>query len=368
MKTVCELNKCVGCMACFEICSQNAIVIKDDLNAYNALINDKCINCGVCHRICQLNNPARTIIPKYWYQGWSNDEEIRTNGSSGGLAMSIAKAFVNNGGIVCSCAFENGKFKYKFATDVDELIQFSGSKYVKSTPEGIYKKIKDCLRSRKNVLFIALPCHVSALYNFVGKELSSNLYTIDLICHGTPSPQVLELFFEQYNLKLNQLQNLRFRNKGRYQLEYNHQSVVQSGAMDCYSIAFLSSLIYTDNCYECQYAKRERVSDITLGDSWGSDLSSKEWEKGISLILCQTEKGKKILEESDIKLYPVDLETAIAKNHQLAHPSIKPEKWETFFTKIKNGKKFNRVVFECLPRKCIKQLLKQALLKGKIIR
>ncbi len=39
-KTVCEVNKCVGCMACVERCPSNAIQILDSLNAYNAIIDE----------------------------------------------------------------------------------------------------------------------------------------------------------------------------------------------------------------------------------------------------------------------------------------------------------------------------------------
>ena len=38
---------------------------------------------------------------------------------------------------------------------------------------------------------------------------------------------------------------------------------------------------YTENCYSCRYASQSRVSDISLGDSWGSELSEEEKKKGI---------------------------------------------------------------------------------------
>ena len=36
---------------------------------------------------------------------------------------------------------------------------------------------------------------------------------------------------------------------------------------------FIYSLFHTENCYECHYADTQRISDITIGDSWGSELS-----------------------------------------------------------------------------------------------
>ena len=65
----------------------------------------------------------------------------------------------------------------------------------------------------------------------------------------------------------------------------------------------------------------KRVSDITLGDSWGSEEDEETQKAGISLALCQTEKGKMLLEHSDLRLLDVDLKRAIEYNHQLRHPS-----------------------------------------------
>ena len=56
-------------------------------------------------------------------------------------------------------------------------------------------------------------------------------------------------------------------------------------------ISFLTALSDTENCYSCKDAQEKRPGDITLGDSWGTELPENEWKKGISLILCQTEKG-----------------------------------------------------------------------------
>lgn len=66
------------------------------------------------------------------------------------------------------------------------------------------------------------------------------------------------------------------------------------GKLD-YTMSFLSSLNYTENCYYCRYATDKRVGDITIGDAWGSDLKE-EIDNGISLIMCQTEKGEELLE------------------------------------------------------------------------
>lgn len=113
--------------------------------------------------------------------------------------------------------------------------------------------------------------------------------------------------------------------------------------------AFLKGLSYTENCYHCHYARLEKVSDITLGDSWGSTLPSKEIQRGISLILCQTRQGMELVEESSMCLQPVDLEQAVEHNRQLRRPSERPVKRDAFLNGLRAGKKMNGLVRKSYP-------------------
>lgn len=367
MKTVCELNKCAGCMACVDICPKGAIKIKDSLSAYNAEIDEnKCIGCNACHKVCQANHPAKAKAPIDWHQGWTENAETRKECSSGGAATAISKGFLENGGIVCGCTFNEGKFIFEFAENEDELKKFIGSKYVKSDPMGIYKEIKSRLKREEKVLFIGLPCQVAALKNYVSTDLSDKLYTIDLICHGTPSPKVLDIFLKQYGLTLSSLKDIKFRVKAKFQIYGDYKGIITKGVSDRYSIAFLNALTYTENCYRCPYAKTERVSDVTLGDSWGSELAMDEQKNGISLILNQTEKGNELLKMANLHLEAVDIKKAIASNHQLEYPSFKPKGREKFFDGLKD-RNFNSLVFRQLPKQCLRQDVKKVLIKLHII-
>lgn len=368
MKTVCQLNQCAGCMACVDICPKGAITIEDNLAAYNAVIDEnKCIGCNACHKVCQSNNPTKQISPIKWYQGWAEVSDVRKYSSSGGMATAISQAFIESGGVVCSCTFHDGEFIFEFAERIEDLNKFAGSKYVKSNPKGIYKSVKEYLKSGREVLFIGLPCQVSALKNFVGTQYEGGLFTVDLICHGTPSPKLLEMFLNQYGHTLTELRDIQFRVKAKFMVYGDYNGIITNGVSDKYSIAFLNSLTYTENCYSCQYAFKDRVSDLTLGDSWGSELPMDEQKKGISLILCQTEKGEKLLKGSGIHLEKVDIEKAIANNHQLSHPSLMPKNRDDFFKGLKKHK-FNRLVFRQFPKQCLRQDIKQLLIKAHIIR
>lgn len=361
MKTVCIKDMCAGCGACVESCSKGAIRLKEDIKAYNAVIDeDKCIDCGRCEKICPKNHPAEFRTPIEWYQGWSLDEDIRANSSSGGFASAIAKIFIENNGVVCTCKFSKGEFGFQFINNVKDLIETAGSKYVKSSPMGIYREILSKLKNGQKVLFIALPCQVSAVLNYVRGIGMENLYTIDLICHGTPSAQLLNMYVHQKGANIRNASKVSFRNKTNYDLQIDHSSV-EGYCQDNYTTAFLTSISYTENCYCCDYAQRKRVSDITLGDSWDSELPSEQAKKGISLALCQTLKGKMLLERANLCLYPVDIQRAIVANHQLTHPSTKPLKRDLFIQKIKDGKSLDRIMFMIEPRRELKKIAKRIL-------
>lgn len=372
IQTVCEKNMCAGCNACVNVCSHNAIKIVDLLYAYNAVIDeDLCVDCNACRQLCQYNKDVNATFPLSWNQGWAKSEEIRKNSSSGGAATALAIAFIKKGGLVCSCTLREGEFKFEFANSLDDLKKFSGSKYVKSNPEGIYRIIREKLKEGEKVLFIGLPCQVAALKLFIGEKYENGLYTVDLICHGTPSPKLLEMYLSENRFSLNNIRDIKFRKKTVFHLFNEYEEIGKKKTVDNYTFSFLSCLDYTENCYSCKYAKSERVSDITIGDSWGSELDSEEKKKGISLVLCQSKKGEKLLENSEMNLLSVDLDNAIKNNKQLQYPSKKPEKRDKFFTYILDKNGFDKAVMKSYRmvffKRRIRMIVKTILTKAKIL-
>ena len=178
---------------------------------------------------------------------------------------------------------------------------------------------------------------------------------------------LLNLYLKQQGILKTDIKHIAFRSENNtFNLQVNHQNLEDPRIQDRYTMAFLSSLTYTENCYSCKYAQEERVSDITIGDSWGSELSDEEIKKGISLILCQTEKGKQMVSNLSLHIEEVDLDKAVANNHQLRHPSQIPEMRSFFFDKIEKGEKFDSVVAKIYPKECIKQDIKKIMKKFKL--
>ena len=355
MKTVCELNMCNGCMACVEKCHRNAITIKDDLKYYNALIDTKkCVDCGLCTKVCPRENDNDMSKPKWWYQGWA-DSEIREHASSGGAASAIIRAFIKNGGYVASCLFDSGKFVFEVTNEMAVARKFAGSKYVKSKPEKIYGKIQSLLKANQKVLFIGLPCQVAAVNQFIKDK--TNLVTADLICHGTPSPYLLKKCLQEYGHDINTLTDINFRIKSLYELNRDGKPIAAFHTMDNYLIAFLHSYDYTENCYSCKFATLDRVSDITLGDSWGTELSG-EVKNGVSLILCQSEKGKELIESAGLNLLDVDINNAISHNEQLNKPSKCSKSRDQFFENYNRYNNFGKALVKTAPGIVAKEKVK----------
>ena len=355
MKTVCELNMCNGCMACVEKCHRNAITIKDDLKYYNALVDTKkCVDCGLCTKVCPRENDNDMSKPKWWYQGWA-DSEIREHASSGGAASAIIRAFIKHGGYVASCLFDSGKFVFEVTNEMAVARKFAGSKYVKSNPEKIYGKIQSLLKANQKVLFIGLPCQVAAVNQFIKDK--TNLVTADLICHGTPSPYLLKKCLQEYGHDINTLTDINFRIKSLYELNRDGKPIAAFHTMDNYLIAFLHSYDYTENCYSCKFATLDRVSDITLGDSWGTELSG-EVKNGVSLILCQSEKGKELIESAGLNLLDVDINNAISHNEQLNKPSKCSKLRDQFFENYNRYNNFGKALVKTAPGIVAKEKVK----------
>ena len=369
MKTVCRENSCTGCMACIGKCTKNAISIKDSLVAYNAVIDEnRCVNCGMCEKVCPNNQIVKKFKPIAWQEGWAT-EKIRDDASSGGAASSLMKYFVENGGYVATCLFRQGEFVFEITNKLEELINFSGSKYVKSNPLGIYAKVIEKLKNGDKVLFIGLPCQVAAMKNstaILPNASKEHLYTVDLICHGSPSPRILNMALEEKGVDIKKLSKIRFRNKTKFGLSSQHigqayKTLTPKGTQDMYTYAFLKSIDYTENCYYCRYASQSRVSDISLGDSWGSELSEEEKKKGISLVLCQTKKGEELLKKSNLELFDADITRAIQLNHQLEFPSKIPSSRPFFFENLEKG--FDFTMKKILPKEHLKNEIKTILSK-----
>lgn len=361
MKTVCKENLCYACGACVELCPTDAIKLEKTLFTYNAVISDKCIDCHLCLRVCQRVDLPVLTAPNEWFQGWANGSQ-RNKSTSGGAATEICRSFIRNGGVVCSCVLSKGEFSFSIYSDTEEVGKSTGSKYVKSNVQSILNQIKALLIDGKRLLFVGLPCQVGAVKRYVGDKLVENLYTIDIVCHGTPSLALFKMFLQQHKYNINCCNEITFRDGNNYHITIDGVNLTSSNVLDYYTMAFVNGISFTENCYECEYARFDRVSDLTLGDAWGTELSVDEVRMGISLLLCQNEKGRELINNANLHIEPVNIELIKKKNQQLNNAVEKPSGRTAFVDDICKGKSIDTVTMRAFPWLSIKQEIKKIIM------
>ena len=92
-----------------------------------------------------------------------------------------------------------------------------------------------------------------------------------------------------------------------------------------YSFLFYRHIMFRKSCGICPFANTNRPSDITLADFWGWENNvpnMNDDDKGVSLVILNTEKGKKIFDFSkhNLEIKEVILANSLQKN--LRHPTI----------------------------------------------
>lgn len=351
---ICEKERCTACRACMCICPKDAITFQEDEKGFAyPVIGDTCVHCNACLKVCPRNtgmllNPSESEV----YAAFSKDKQIRKNSSSGGLFSEIAKYILNQGGIVFAARMSKDQKEVVFDSckSIEELIAFQGSKYVQSNPGLVYRQIKKNLSEGVKVLFVGVPCQVDGLKKYLNKEYS-NLVTIDIICHGVPSPKLWREYLSELEIRQQaKAFNVSFRfkkpNWTRFSLKVdfdNNKTVVNSKFDDPYLIAFLKEISMRENCHFCEYTSISRTGDITLADFWGYhsyDFKMRNTEKGISLVLINSEKGKMIFNEIQdaIESERRAMEEAISGNRSLQRPWAKNECSDLFWNEYLHGK------------------------------
>lgn len=345
-----ETNSCTGCTACLNSCPKQAISMRpsDEGFLFPNIDESLCVKCGICANKCPQINSIALTYPNETLCGTGNNDYVK-NSASGGAFVTFAKHVIEDlQGVVYGAALHmpEGKCEHIEADCMQNLHLLQNSKYVQSDICGVLLKCKERLEQGVNVLFSGTPCQIAALRKYLGKEYN-NLVTVDIICHGVPSPKFLKNYVEHEIPK--DVTTLRFRHRyeadkrrSAFDLNYeeNGKMVAKPGTRDLYYAPFINAESYRECCYECQYAREERVSDITIGDCDSYRLySGLEKNNIISSILINTEKGKHFWNEcSDMFTFAeMDYKEECIFNHQLRRPSARPSRRDYIYKELQEG-------------------------------
>ena len=299
-------SECCGCGACSQICPVNAITLNPNNKGFlvPAINENKCINCGNCERVCPVLHPD-TPNNHFSYKILNaKNPDIRNGGSSGGVFRLLAEYVLSSKGIVIGAAFdENFKVVHQEVDDIRQIGRLCGSKYVQSDSSCSYKIVKQALCNGKLVLFSGTACQIAGLKGFLGMDYPT-LLTVDVLCHGVPSPYIWGKYIEHLK-KQGTLKKINFRDKKTGWRAYSftvERDKGESGAIwynNEYMQLFIDNVSLRDSCFSCRFKDiHHKNSDITLGDFWRVDqLGYENDDTGLSIVQVHSEKGEKVLLE-----------------------------------------------------------------------
>lgn len=281
-----------------------------------------------------------------------NDENIRCNSRSGGVFTAISDYILDDGGIVYGAKLdEDFSVIHARADDKEGRNQFRGSKYVQSSMGNSYKNVKNDLEDGRSVLFSGTSCQIQGLINFLGKDYEK-LITVDILCHGVPSPIVWKEYLKwQERVNNSKIVKVDFRNKKDFGWEKHIETCFFEDGSH-YNSRVYTNLFYNHNilrpcCYECNFKTYIHPGDITLGDFWEIKKIDPEFndDKGVSLVLINDSRGKKIFDEIKCKLIyrEYDYVKTFRKSMLMSYP--KPVTRERFWDEF-NNKGFEYVAFK----------------------
>ena len=337
MINITDKTQCCGCTACASICPKEAITMVPDVLGfkYPEVDLSKCIECGLCEKVCAFNDnydkSQNLKEPEIYAARHKDIHEVETS-RSGAAFIAISDYILDNGGIVYGVSYKDHfRVVHKRAATKDERNEFKGSKYVQSDLDGIFKHVKEDLKKGYTVLFSGTPCQTAGLNSFVGKKLRENLILVDIVCHGVPGPYIWRDYLTYIEKKYkSKVAKVDFRDKSRVGWSGHIESFVFENGnkieSKLYTNLFYKHIMFRQSCGVCHYTNFKRPSDITIADYWvwnKTDPNINADNKGISLILVNTDTGSKIFEtikKKYLTTISVKKENCIQPN--LEHPSI----------------------------------------------
>ncbi|WP_035774876.1 Coenzyme F420 hydrogenase/dehydrogenase, beta subunit C-terminal domain [Butyrivibrio sp. VCB2006] len=348
---------CCGCSACQQICPQNCITMDYDKEGflYPVIDKSKCINCNLCKKTCPvLHNVNKDDAYLNSYIAISNKPN-RIASSSGGLFFLFAEKIIGEGGAVFGAAFDdNWQVHHICIESMDEIDTLMRSKYVQSSTNNTYRQVRKLLGAGRKVLYTGTPCQIAGLKSFL-KKIYNNLITVDILCHGVPSPMIWKYYLSNLEREYHSApKEVNFRDKVSGWKDYslsvnflNGKRYVKTIMSDDYMRMFLTNYNLRPSCYDCRFRGLNRDCDITIGDAWGINTVKPEFDddKGTSIIIIHSENGKKLIDEisKDCTMEKINVDDLIPPDKGVRTTIKMPEQRALLFYHWIHGKDFDKM-------------------------
>lgn len=334
-------------------CPVQCIVMRRDREGFDYPVAnpDMCIGCGKCESVCPVRNPLPEAVPLASFAARCVTHVDES--SSGGVFPALAEKFLEKGGVVYGAAvMEDMTVGHVDVRDKSGLAKLKGSKYVQSDLYAVFEEVRDALAAGEKVMFSGTPCQVAGLHRYLdGKQ--DGLVTVDVACHGVPSPGLWDKYVAALGRKCGgKVCGVSFRDKTEGWRRYGFKVDVLDEAgvrthlvrnlADPYMALFLQDMTLRPSCYACPSRNGRSGSDLTLADLWNvaRTVPDLDDDKGASLVTVNTPLGQEMLDSVNcgFQLFPVDTESARTDNGGFAlHVDI-PERRDEFFKGVHSSK------------------------------
>lgn len=352
---------CCGCKMCGDLCPRSAISFPTDNEGFWYPIVDPslCVKCSLCVEKCPVLRETKNenaFSPKV-YCAWNRDEEVRLKSTSGGVYPALAETMLGQNGYIAGCAFSDDwkSAKHIVGNTKADLERIFRSKYFQSDTAGVYQEAKSLLDQGEKLLFSGTPCQNAALREFLGREYE-NLIQCDFICRGINSPKAHQANIRELEKRYGSEVNFyNFKNKSAGWTMLGHLATFKNGKQDftdrntgAWIRGYIVSNLYMrPSCEHCRFKRLPRVSDISFGDFWGLDGRPEDMRKGMSVVMVNTEKGRRFYEQALPLLHsePQTLGKAISGNFCiLSCPTYDKKRRAEFFRNV-DKEDFSKLVF-----------------------
>ena len=343
-------EQCTGCAACAAICPVEAIILTENENGFREpIVKAKtCINCTLCQKTCREQIEYRS--PQSVYIAKHRNKDVYMKSQSGGAFTAISDYILSKKGVIYGAVFNDDyEVIHVRATSAETRNKMRGSKYIQSNIDTTYKQIESDLNYGRLVLFVGTGCQVAGILKYFKNRKTdiTNLFTVDILCHGVPSifiwRDILQQLEKKYKANINsiQLREMRENTRPVMHITLGDQEITDY----LYRKLYYSNLALRESCYSCKYNSCQRVGDLTIGDAWGVEKANPEFndKRGVSLILFNSEKA---LEKKDFILHDMMIESVNIKDYmqQCMILPAKPKREPVLFWKDYHNKPFDYIV------------------------
>ncbi len=347
-----DKKECSGCAACSQACPSGCIKMMKDPEGftYPVVIREKCSDCGVCERVCPIQNRGlETEFCKIPETYAAVNKKKSEGSSSGGIFPLLSSYVLDKGGIVFGAAMSKSceKVVHMGVEETESLRFLQGSKYVQSDIENTFILARKELEKGRFILFSGTPCQIAGLKSYLKRDYDT-LLTVEVICHGVPSPLLWRKYIHYVKSKLKaSIENVDFRHKNirdvkelmMYIKATNGRIYKDYEDNDPFYCFFLNNYCLRPSCYSCHFKSCNHLADITIGDFWGIEHVAPEFPKGekVSLVLLHSEKGKNVFEllKKDMRIQQTEYKESISNNNAYLKSVPYPKERDSFFCDLR---------------------------------